>query len=132
MREGKSSILLLMKEAGLLQLTQYILNSKGYGVTGFSACYQAHQWLHQGNFPRLIIMDSPVTFKDEPDFFKGVRYSGIYYNVPILLCMSPEENITLEQDFKDRATDFIRKPFNPAVLLQKTEALLTRNEYIYA
>ena len=118
-----SRILLIEDEPGLVLTVSDLLSTEGYevesaadGETGLSSAVN-------GKFD-LVILDIMLPRKTGFDVCRELRQKGI--DVAILMLTAKTQVVDRVVGLKLGADDYLTKPFDPAELLARVEALLRR------
>src|SRR5262249_21160222 len=118
-----SRILLIEDEPGLVLTVSDLLSTEGYeveragdGETGFAKAAT-------GRFD-LIILDIMLPRKTGFDVCRELRQKGV--DVAILMLTAKTQVVDRVVGLKLGADDYLTKPFDPAELLARVEALLRR------
>lgn len=119
----KLSILLIEDEPGLVMTISDLLTSEGYSVETASDGHSGLAKATQGKFA-LIILDVMLPKKTGFDVCRQLRQGG--FDTPILMLTAKTQVIDRVVGLKLGADDYLTKPFDPAELLARVEALLRR------
>jgi two-component system chemotaxis response regulator CheY len=121
----KRNILIIDDSRPILTLLHVILNKK-FQVFATSNAIDAMKWLNAGNTPDLIISDIQMPEIDGWAFIENLRSSLVYDNIPIIV-LSGADRQELEVECScHNITDYILKPFDPSLLLEKIDAIMLR------
>lgn len=74
--------------------------------------------------PDLILLDVHMPGMDGHDVLRGLKENPDYADIPVVFLTSDEDEHTEVQGFSEGATDFIRKPFQKAVAIQRIRRIL--------
>lgn len=125
MTEGKSRLLLVDDEEALVELMKVRLEANGFEVSVATDGAQALEIARQYR-PDLIILDLMLPKMDGYKvcaLLKGdINYSGI----PILIFTARAQEGDQKLALEVGADDYIVKPFEPVVLLDKINKLLKK------
>lgn len=124
MAKKTSKILVIDDEEPICLLLKWILK-KEFEVVTFSSGVEALLWLKEGNSPDLIISDIKMPNFNGIDFVKGMKKSGMYRNIPIVLLSGSVEGKNQEEGLDAGACRFISKPFDPDFLKETIKEVLT-------
>jgi two-component system response regulator MtrA len=115
-------VLVVEDEANVRELVSYTLLGAGYRVSsvidGESALSEARQ-----TTPDLVILDIRLPGIDGWEVCRRLRLES---NVPILMMTALAEDESLVKGLRLGADDYVGKPFSPAVLAARVQALLRR------
>lgn len=98
---------------------EYDVVSKSDGVEGLN-------WLQEGNFPDIIVVDIQMPNMSGYDFIKNVKASGYFHEIPIIMLSGIDSSAEKIKYLKLGASDYMVKPFNPEELSLRIELLLAR------
>ena len=84
-----------------------------YDVVYFKNPIEALQWLHEGNFPDIIVTDLRMPEMSGEEFLQTLKSNDSWKNIPTLILSSVENDEIRGRVKREGAIDFIQKPFNP-------------------
>ncbi len=123
-------ILIVDDDPDLVEAVSSILESKGYDVV---AAYGGVEGLEKAKTerPDLIVLDVMMPDKDGYQVCKELKADPECRSIPILLLTAVVSKIsttryTQQMGMETEADDYIDKPVEPEVLVQRIEALLSR------
>src|SRR5882757_2947056 len=117
------SILLIEDEPGLVLTISDLLAAEGYLVSSASDGEAGLLKATAEKFA-LIILDVMLPKKSGLDVCRELRHSAI--DTPILMLTAKTQVVDRVVGLKLGADDYLTKPFDPAELLARVEALLRR------
>lgn len=120
----KKQILAVDDDSSIRELLEFLLRSH-YDVITKKDGMEAMLWLSDGNIPDLIITDVDMPRLNGYEFFKNVRRSGFYRDIPIMVLSGLENSKLIITCLQQGADDYILKPFNPDSLYAKINRVLT-------
>ncbi len=120
----KKQILAVDDDSSIRELLEFLLRTD-YDVITKKDGMEAMMWLSEGNIPDLIITDVDMPRLNGYEFFKNVRRSGFYRDIPIMVLSGLENSKLIITCLQQGADDYILKPFNPESLYAKIERVLT-------
>ncbi|KAA8482736.1 response regulator receiver domain-containing protein [Arcticibacter tournemirensis] len=123
----KKQILVVDDEISILKLLNFVL-SKDYELIIKNSGVEAIDWLDQGNDPDLIISDLQMPYFDGSSFVRNLKISGYYRDTPVILLSGAENLEEKINQMQIKVESFLEKPFNPATLKSRIEALLSTLE----
>jgi len=123
----KKQILVVDDEISILKLLNFVL-SKDYELIIKNSGVEAIDWLEQGNDPDLIISVLQMPYFDGSSFVRNLKISGYYRDTPVILLSGAENLEEKINEMQIKVESFLEKPFNPATLKSRIEALLSRSE----
>jgi len=118
----KKKILLVDKNQAISFLIASLLE-KNYETVQVSNSYYAMQELFSNKAFDLIIVSIVLDNADSYQLIQHVKSSNLLKDIPVMV-LAHSSVVNLEQDYKQLGVaEFIRKPFIPQTLVQKTEEL---------
>ena len=121
MQNAPRRILVVDDEPDILEFLQVILEEEGYAVTTSDKGDFLEQ-LHNGGLPHLILLDVLLSGKDGRDIVKYLKNRQETKHIPVIMFSAhPSAEETARQAGAD---DFLAKPFNIDVLLEKIKHYL--------
>jgi DNA-binding response OmpR family regulator len=113
-----TKILVVDDDEGILEAFKILLESEGYEVTT-SPDGEELSKLDNNNLPDLVILDVLLSGKDGRVICKHLKENLSTKNIPVIM-VSAHPNV--EDSVKQSgANDYLKKPFDIEVLLQKIE-----------
>ena len=123
-------ILVVDDDPDLVEATSIILKTKNYDVC---AAYDGVEGLEKARNekPDLIVLDVMMPEKDGYTLCKELKADPDLSRIPVLLLTAVVSHIsttrfTQQMGMETEADDFIDKPVEPQVLVERIEALLTK------
>lgn len=123
MNNGKKRILIIDDDPNIRMLLDFVLR-KRYDVIAVEDGMQGMSWLSAGNLPDLIIADIEMPRIDGKEFLKGIRESGFFRDIPVIMLSGHERAEIKVKCMELGANDYCIKPFNPEEILEKIENVL--------
>lgn len=120
----KKQILAVDDDASIRELLEFLLRDEFEVVTKKDGM-EAMLWLSMGNLPDLIITDIDMPRLNGYEFFKNVRRSGFYRDIPIMVLSGLENSKLIITCLQHGADHYILKPFNPESLFSKINRIFT-------
>lgn len=105
------------------KLVQFILSEEGYDVTTVDSPRGALAMI-QRQLPDLILLDVGMPYMNGFDFYKHLRNND--YDIPVIFVTARGELEDKLHGLREGADDYIVKPFDPAELLARVQAVLRR------
>jgi two-component system phosphate regulon response regulator PhoB len=125
--EGKPHLLVVEDEEALVVLLRYNLEREGYQVSvamdGDDAIYMA-----EAIEPDLILLDWMLPGRSGLSICREIRSHKTLKNTPVVMVTARGEERDMIQGLKNGADDYIRKPFSPAELIARVDAVLRRSD----
>ncbi|MGB7623744.1 MAG: response regulator transcription factor [Terriglobia bacterium] len=116
-------ILLVEDESGLVLTLTDLLESEGYDVESARDGVKGFEMAHSTPFD-LIILDVMLPGKNGFDLCRDLRERGI--RTPVLMLTARSQTLDKVLGLNLGADDYVTKPFEPAELVARLEALLRR------
>jgi DNA-binding response OmpR family regulator len=116
-------LLLVEDESSLVLTLTDLLTSEGYQVESVGDGLDAIERAAKGDFS-LIILDVMLPRKDGFEVCRALRRRGIH--TPVIMLTARSQVADKISGLKLGADDYLAKPFEPAELLARLEALLRR------
>jgi len=117
-------ILLIEDEPGLVMTATDLLTGEGYEVDSATDGEAGATKARSGAFD-LIVLDWMLPRKSGADVCRELRKAGL--DVPVLMLTARSQVADRVTGLKLGADDYVGKPFDPAELLARIEALLRRS-----
>jgi two-component system alkaline phosphatase synthesis response regulator PhoP len=121
---SRRRILLAEDEPGLRRTVTDLLVSQGYSVQSAADGQQAQDLAEREPFD-LVVLDVMLPSRSGFDICRHLRKVGV--QTPVLMLTARSELSNKLQGFKAGADDYLTKPFEPAELKVRIEALLRRS-----
>ena len=133
MGNNKYKVLIIEDEANIRSFIGAILESNGYQVLMGATCAQGRM-MFSSHCPDLVLLDLGLPDEDGTAFIRTVRESGGGAPILVLSARSDERDKIEALDLG--ANDYITKPFNVQIAMQRIQAVLRRTmgnkeEHIY-
>jgi DNA-binding response OmpR family regulator len=116
-------ILVVDDEPVNTKLVQFILTEEGYEVTAVDSSRGAYAIL-QKQLPDLILLDVNMPQMNGFDLYRRLHEQE--YDIPVIFVTAKGELEDKLQGLRMGADDYIVKPFDPAELLARVQAVLRR------
>ena len=125
MNEPKATVLIADDEARITDLINDFLIANGYNTLIAHDGETAIELYSKHNEISLIILDIMMPEMDGWQVCREIRKTS---NVPIMLLTARSEEFDQLMGFESGTDDYVTKPFSPAVLVKRIEALLRRSK----
>jgi two-component system, OmpR family, phosphate regulon response regulator PhoB len=124
---SRPRVLIVEDERGLTQALEYNLAKEGYEV---AIAHDGTEGLRKAQtlLPDAIILDLMLPGMSGLDVCRQLRAGERTKTVPILMLTARAEETDQVVGFTLGADDYVTKPFNTKVLLQRVKVLLRRSE----
>lgn len=129
--ESRKNILVVEDHKSIRLLLGNIL-SKNYSVTTKKDGFEGMAWLGSGNIPDLIVLDMSMPRLSGFDFLRGIRNSGFYRNIPVVVLSGNEDREDIERCTEMGISQYLTKPFNPISLRTSIGEILNGTESVTA
>ncbi|MBE6761365.1 MAG: response regulator transcription factor [Ruminococcaceae bacterium] len=124
MNEQKNTILIADDEPRITELISDFLIADGYNTLIAQDGEAALQLFNNHKEVSLVILDIMMPEMDGWQVCREIRKTS---NVPVMLLTARSEEFDQLMGFESGADDYVTKPFSPAVLVKRIEALLRRS-----
>jgi CheY-like chemotaxis protein len=122
MQTNTKKILVVDDEPDILEFLQVILEEEGYTVATTDKGEYVEK-LHDGGLPDLILLDVLLSGKDGREIVKQLKSQEETKHIPVIMFSAhPSAEATARAC---GAEDFVAKPFDIPVLLEKVEQYLS-------
>ncbi|MBW1972593.1 MAG: response regulator [Deltaproteobacteria bacterium] len=127
-----AKILLVDDDPDLVEAVTIILESKNYDVIAAYGGIEGLEKAKKEN-PDLIVLDVMMPDKDGYEVCKELKADPEYSKIPILLLTAVASRIsttryTQQMGLETEADDYIDKPVEPKVLVERIETLLGKQK----
>jgi two-component system phosphate regulon response regulator PhoB len=122
---SRSRILIIEDERSLTQALEYNFKREGYDV---AVAHDGLEGLHKAQtlLPDVIVLDVMLPSLSGLDICRELRRGERTRHLPILMLTARSEETDQVVGFTTGADDYVTKPFNTKVLLQRVKALIRR------
>lgn len=121
----KKRILIADDEERIVRLVSDFLNNAGFDtVTASDGAQALDIFKNQGENIDLAIIDIMMPEIDGWELTKEIRKTS---DLPIIMLSARAEEFDLLTGFESGIDEYVTKPFSPAVLVKRVEALIKRN-----
>ncbi len=124
----KKSIVAVDDSGIILKMLEKLL-SREYAYYGFSKGMRALKYLKEARTPDLIILDIEMPEIDGYQMLEMIRRKEELKEVPVLFLTSNHEKEHVVKAIKAGANDYIVKPVDEAVFMDKVRTLLKEEKY---
>ncbi|MBO4637699.1 MAG: response regulator [Clostridiales bacterium] len=125
-------IMVVDDDTANLKMAGHILSRNNMRVTALKSGQALLDYIPQNGFPDLILLDIKMPGIDGFETLKLLRdyeNSQGLEKTPVIFLTADEDTDTEKRGFEVGVSDFIRKPFNPDVLLRRIDnVVLSQNE----
>lgn len=113
-------ILLVEDDKDLCNMLAYLLRNQGYTVTAVTDGFSALQQFKKQH-PDLILLDLMIPKIDGIEVCWRIRG---FSRVPIIIISAKNQNVDVRWGYKAGADDYIKKPFDVEIILQRISTVL--------
>jgi DNA-binding response OmpR family regulator len=121
-----SRLLLVQAEPVLAQLTAFRLELLGYEVRSVGTGGEAIKAL-QADLPDLVVVDTALPDGDGIEWIARMRDEFSVEQIPVIVFSLDPSLETVERAFHAGAQDYLITPFDPTVMEEKVDTLLTKH-----
>lgn len=118
-----SKILIVDDEERIVRLVSDFLRASGYEAVTAGSGADALRICEGENPPQLAVIDIMIP---EPNGWELTRRIREFSDMPIIMLSARSEEFDMLSAFEAGADEYVVKPFSPAVLVKRIEALLRR------
>ena len=125
--EEKKTILIIEDELNIRDLIETFLSKNGFVTVGVESAELGLKKIPTLK-PALILLDIQLPNMDGLEACRKIRQDPRARNIPIILVSVQSSDIHKIIGLESGADDFVSKPFNPAELLARVNAVLRRSK----
>ena len=125
---GKKSIVAVDDSGIILKMLEKLLSGE-YAFMGFSKGMRALKYLKEAQTPDLIILDIEMPEIDGYKMLEMIRKKDELKDVPVLFLTSNNEKEHVVKAIKAGVNDYIVKPIDENVFMDKVRGLLKQEKY---
>ena len=125
-----SSVVLVDDDTFILKIAKNILEKNGIDAVALGSGQELLEYLKIGT-PELILLDIMMPEMDGFETLKNLREwerSSGREEIPVVFLTSEEDMESEMRGFEMGISDYIRKPFDPGVLVKRIDNVLKRKE----
>jgi DNA-binding NtrC family response regulator len=119
-------ILIVDDDPDIQKLGRKILAAAQHDVFLASSAMEAMDSLSQQNF-ELVITDANMPLHSGLDLLRTLRHQARFAALPIMMLSGRRDRETIEKALKLGSADYLLKPLDPILFLNKVEAILSRH-----
>ncbi|HHT9118210.1 MAG TPA: response regulator transcription factor [Candidatus Hypogeohydataceae bacterium YC38] len=116
-------ILLVEDEPSIARLVQFKLAKEGFDVTPKRNGREALEWL-EDNKPDLILLDVMMPEMDGMEVLRQLKEDDSLKHIPVIMLSAKGQRSEIERCLTSGAADYIVKPFSPAEIIERVNALI--------
>ena len=113
-----------------LQVAGRILSQNNIRVTALKSGQSLLDYVEENGFPDMLLLDIKMPVMDGFETLRRFREKETDKDVeetPVVFLTADEDSETEKRGFEVGVSDFIRKPFNPDVLLKRINNIISTN-----
>ena len=126
MNEEKITVLIADDEPRITELIKDFLSASGYDTLIAHDGEEALRLFKEHSEISIVILDIMMPEMDGWQVCREIRKMG---DTPVILLTARSEEFDQLMGFESGADDYVTKPFSPAVLVKRIEALLRRSSH---
>ena len=119
-------VLIVEDDVAIARLIEMYLKKEGLTVAGCTDGDEAIRMLQESSF-RLLILDRMLPGKRGMDILRWLRKHEPTSTLPVLMVTALDSTEEKVHGLKEGADDYLPKPFEPAELVARVQALLRRS-----
>ncbi|MBP5311100.1 MAG: response regulator, partial [Lachnospiraceae bacterium] len=126
-------IIVVDDDVNNLKMAGHILSKANMRVTALKSGQALLDQINDKGEPDLILLDIKMPQMDGFETLERLRIwerDNAKEEVPVIFLTADEKGETEKQGFEASASDFIRKPFDPDVLVRRVESILSKQKRI--
>ena len=125
--EDKKTVLIIEDELNIRDLIETFLSKNGFVTVGVESAELGLKKIATLK-PSLILLDIQLPNMDGLEACRRIRQDPRAKNIPIILVSVQSSDVHKIIGLESGADDFVAKPFNPAELLARVNAVLRRSK----
>ncbi len=118
-------VLVVDDDDELRDLMVFACKQAGFSVHAVEDTRQARQWMER-NEPSLVLLDIMMPGGNGLDLCRWIRAEPRFEKVPIIISSAIKDEETAQDALELGAVDFLQKPFEVKVLLEKIQRARAR------
>ena len=124
-------IIVVDDDTANLKMAGHILSKNNMRVTALKSGSSFLEYVNENGMPDLVLLDIKMPVMDGFETLKRLReleqQKGLM-KTPVIFLTSDEDVDTETRGFEVGVSDFIRKPFNPDVLLRRIDNIMSNSQ----
>lgn len=117
---GKKKILVVDDEESMLAILDARLKHAGFNVDLARNAEEAMGMIKKSR-PQLVLLDIMMPGADGFEVLGAIRKDLRTRSIPVMMLTSKSEKETIQKALSMGARDYIAKPFNPVILIDKVK-----------
>jgi len=110
------------------KVVRVVLQSKGYTVIEATDAMEALAYLQENAIPHLILMDIALPGQSGEDLTRRIKANLAWVEIPIIALTAAAMSGDKERILKAGCDDYLSKPIDTKILLERVETHLRRTE----
>ncbi|MBI5805318.1 response regulator [candidate division TA06 bacterium] len=123
----KVKIMVIDDEEDILDMVKLILEEAGYAVLPMLSGHEALQLIYRER-PSLILLDIMMPDLDGLELLKILKIEETTAGIPVVMLTAKVEARDKMAALRDKAADYICKPFQPQDLVDRVKAVLGKGK----
>ena len=126
-------IIVVDDDTANLKVAGHILSNNKMRVTAFKTGQSLLDYVNQNGYPDLVLLDIRMPGLDGFETYKLFREGESRNQVsptPVIFLTADEDPVTERKGFEIGVSDFIRKPFDPNVLIKRINNIIDKNRVV--
>jgi DNA-binding response OmpR family regulator len=123
----KTKIMVIDDEEDILDMVKLILEGAGYAVLPMLSGHEALQLIYREK-PSLILLDIMMPDLDGLELLKILKIEESTAKIPVVMLTAKVEARDKMAAMRDKAADYICKPFQPQDLVDRVKAVLEKDK----
>ena len=127
-------IIVVDDDTANLKMAGHILSKNNMRVTAFKSGSSFLEYVKENGMPDLVLLDIKMPVMDgfeTLDRLRQVEQEKGLMKTPVVFLTADEDVETETRGFEVGVSDFIRKPFNPDVLLRRIDNIMSNSQEIH-
>ena len=123
----KAKIMVIDDEEDILDMVKLILEEAGFDVLPMLSGHEALQLIYRER-PNLILLDIMMPDLDGLELLKILKIEETTAGIPVVMLTAKVEARDKMAALRDKAADYICKPFQPQDLVDRVKAVLGKGK----
>ena len=127
-------IIVVDDDTANLKMAGHILSKNNMRVTAFKSGSSFLEYVKENGMPDLVLLDIKMPVMDgfeTLDRLRQIEQEKGLMKTPVVFLTADEDVETETRGFEVGVSDFIRKPFNPDVLLRRIDNIMSNSQEIH-
>lgn len=130
MKKAPNSKILVVDDSSTnIVLLEAILNGQGYEIETAQSVKEAYQIIRKETV-NLILLDLLMPKVSGYDFLKEIKSNNTTKDIPVIVVSATADPENKKKSIEMGALDFINKPIDIQVFINKVESILNKKETI--